>query len=116
MTDKEALKGRIDQLIELDESRRKDLDQMARNQDKIKGTFDHKARQRNFEDGDLLLMWGKRKEKPRMHKKFDRLWFGPYRIEKKSGINSFYLTTPKGEKIPLPVNGYLLKPYFAEGT
>ena len=31
MTDKEALQGRIDQLIELDESRRNTLYQMARN-------------------------------------------------------------------------------------
>jgi hypothetical protein len=46
MLDREALQGRIDQLIELDESTRNDLDQMARNQEKIKGTFDHKARKR----------------------------------------------------------------------
>jgi hypothetical protein len=38
-TDKEALQGRIDKLMELDESRRMDFDQMERNQDKVKGTF-----------------------------------------------------------------------------
>jgi hypothetical protein len=38
---------------------------MVRNQDKIKGTFDHKARQIHFEEGDLVLMWDKRKENPR---------------------------------------------------
>jgi hypothetical protein len=78
---------------------------MAKNKDKIKGTFDHKERQRNFKDGDLVLMWDKRKEKPRMHKKFDSIWLGPYQIEKKSGINSFYFITPEGEKLPLHVNG-----------
>jgi hypothetical protein len=46
---KTKLQGRIDQLIELDKSRRCDFDQMERNQDNIKGTFDHKERQRNFE-------------------------------------------------------------------
>jgi len=89
---------------------------MARNQEKIKGMFDHKARERNFEDGDLVLVWDKRKEKPGMHKKFNRLWIGPYRIEGKYSTNSFILATPEGEKLPLPVNGYLLKPYFLEGT
>jgi hypothetical protein len=35
---------------------------VARNQEKIKGTFDHKARERNFEDGDLVLVWDKGKK------------------------------------------------------
>jgi hypothetical protein len=95
------LQGRIDQLVELDESRRNAFDQMVRNQDKIKGTFDHKARQRYLEEGDLVLMWDKRKEKPGMHKKFDGLWLGPYKIERKVGVNSFYLASLDGEKLPL---------------
>jgi len=48
----------------LDESRRIDFDQMDRNRDKIKGTFDHKARQRDFKEGYFVLMWDKRREKP----------------------------------------------------
>jgi hypothetical protein len=39
-----VLKGRIDQLVKLDESRRQDFDQMERNRDKVKGVFDHKER------------------------------------------------------------------------
>jgi hypothetical protein len=58
------LQGRIDQLIELDVSRRNDLDHVENNQENIKGTFDHKARERNFEDADLVLVWDERKEKP----------------------------------------------------
>jgi hypothetical protein len=38
----------------------------------MKGTFDHKARQRNFEDDDLGLLRDKRKENPRMNKEFSR--------------------------------------------
>jgi hypothetical protein len=98
--------------IELDESKRSALDQMAKSQEKIKETFNHGARQRNFKEGYHVLMWDKRKEKPGMYKKFDSLWIGPYRIESEVGTNSFILATPKGEKIP--VNGYLLKPYFPE--
>jgi hypothetical protein len=42
MTDKEGFQGRIDQLIELDKTKRIALDQMTHNQEKVKGTFDHK--------------------------------------------------------------------------
>jgi transposase InsO family protein len=40
--------SRIDQLVELDESRRKVLDQSIRNQEKVKNTFDKSLRQRVF--------------------------------------------------------------------
>jgi hypothetical protein len=55
-TDGEAIQGRINQLIELDETRRNALGQMERNQEKIKNTFDHKAKERNFAEGDLVLV------------------------------------------------------------
>jgi hypothetical protein len=56
---KEYFQGIIDQLIELDESRRIALDQMMRNQDKVKGTFDHKSRDMVFKEGDEELLWNK---------------------------------------------------------
>ena len=115
MIDSEALQGRIDQLIELDESRGGVLDQMARNQDKIKGTFDHKARERIFKGGQVLL-WDKRKEKPGMHKKFDSLWGGPYKIRSCAGINSYNLETMEGEIFKLPVNALHLKHYYPPDT
>jgi hypothetical protein len=68
------------------------FDQMTKNQEKVKGTFDRKARQRDFKKGDQVLMWDKRREKPGMHKKFDSLWLGPYKIEEISRPNSFYLS------------------------
>jgi hypothetical protein len=115
MTDSEALQGRIDQLIELDESRRGALDQMACNQEKIKGTFDHKARQRIFKEGDQVLVWDKRKEKPGMHKKFDSLWTGPYRIVSEVGLNSFNLATLEGEKLSLQLTDTFSSPTFLMG-
>jgi hypothetical protein len=57
--DAEAIQGRINQLIELDETRRNALGQMTRNQEKIKNTFDHKAKERSFAEGDLVLLWDK---------------------------------------------------------
>jgi hypothetical protein len=93
-----------------------DLDQMARNQEKIKGTFDGKERQREFKEGDQVLLWDKRREKLGIHKMFDSIWIGPYKIEEVSGPDSFYLSTIEGRRMPLPVNGSLLKHYFQDGT
>jgi hypothetical protein len=47
-----------------------------------------------------------------MHKKFDSLWTGPYKIVSEAGHNSFNLATLGGEKIKLPVNVIHLKLYF----
>jgi len=46
---------------------------MERNQENIKNTFDHKTKERYFIEGDLVLLWDKRREKPGMHKKLDGL-------------------------------------------
>jgi hypothetical protein len=106
----------IDQLMELDETRRMAFDQMEMNQDKVKGTFDRKVRQRDFMEEDQVLLRDKRREKPGMHQKFDSLWLGPYKIEEVFGPDSFYLSMTKGWRMPLPVNGSLLKHYFQGGT
>jgi transposase InsO family protein len=115
-TDTEAIQGRINQLIELDETRRSAFGQMERNQEKIKNTFDHKAKERNFIEGDLVLLWDKRREKPGMHKKFDSLWTGPYRIMSCAGTNSFNLETMEGEALKLPVNALHIKRYYPPTT
>jgi transposase InsO family protein len=92
-TDGEAIKGRINQLIELDEYRRSAPIQMGRNQEKIKNTFDHKPKKRDFTEGDLVLLWDTRREKPGMHKKLDGLWVGTYKFMSHAGTNSFNLGT-----------------------
>jgi hypothetical protein len=53
----------VNQLVELDENRRKAFDHLVQIQDKVKGTFDKKAHPRILQKGDLVLMWDKRKEK-----------------------------------------------------
>jgi hypothetical protein len=42
--DEDFQQSRIDQLVELDESRRKALDQSIRNQEKVKKTFDKSSK------------------------------------------------------------------------
>ena len=69
-----------------------------------------------FADGDIVLLWDKRKEKPGMHKKFHSLWGGPYKIRSCAGINSFNLETMEGEILKLPVNALHLKRYYPPDT
>jgi hypothetical protein len=89
---------------------------MERNQEKIKNTFDHIAKERNFTEGDLVLLWDKRREKPGMHEKFDSLWAGPYKIMSCAGTNSFNLETMEGEALKLPINALHIKRYYPSMT
>jgi hypothetical protein len=106
----------MNQLIELDETGRNALGQMERNQEKIKNTFDHKDKERNFVEGDLVLLWDTRKDKPGMHKKFDSVWTGPYKIMSRAGTNSFNLGTIEGEALRLLVNALQIKRYYPPTT
>jgi hypothetical protein len=47
-----------------------------------------------------------------MHKKFDCLWAGPYKIMSCAGMNSFNLETMEGEYLKLPVNALHIKRYY----
>jgi len=89
---------------------------MGLNEEKIKTTFDHKAKERNFIGGDLVLLWEKRKEKPGMHKKLDGLWTIPYKIMSHAGRKSFNLGTMEGEALRLPVNSLHIKRYYPPTT
>ena len=102
----------MNQLIELDENRRKAFDHSLKSQDKVKKAFDKSSRQRDFQVGDTVLLWDKRREKPGKHGKFDSLWTGPYPIHSIAGTSSFNLSRLDGERLPLPVNGQLLKLFF----
>jgi hypothetical protein len=89
---------------------------MVKSQEKFKNTFDHKARERDFKEGELVLLWDKRREKPGMHKKLDGLCTGPYKIMSQAGTNSFNLTTLEGEALRLHVNVIHIKHYFPSTT
>ena len=103
-------------LIELDEIRRNYLDQSIKDLDKFKRTFDISTHLGYFQVGDTLLRWDNRREKPRKHRKFGRLWLGPYIIDEVAGTNYFYLNYLEKERLSLPVNGFLLKMFFPEAV
>lgn len=55
----------------------------------MKTIFDKKNK--NFEFGDLLLKWDKRRFEPSKHKKFDNLWVRPFRFKSTGGENTLIL-------------------------
>ena len=113
-SDQDDFQSRINELIELDEVRRRAVNQSIKNQDKVKRNFDKSSKPRVFQKGDTVLLWDKRREKPGKHGKFDSLWMGPYIIHDAAGDNFFYLSDMDGEKQSHPINGQILKLFFSE--
>ena len=110
----DVVQHRIDQIVELDETRRRAFENCCKNQSKVKRNFDKSSRNRGFSNGDMVLLWDRRNEKPGNHGKFDSLWLGPYIIREAAGQNSYHLSTLDGESLELPVNGQLLKMFHKE--
>lgn len=102
-------------MVEFEENCRKAFDHLVGNQEKVEGKSDKKAHAMIFKKRDMVLTWDRRHEKQDKHGKFDILWLGPYKIEGVAGLNSFYFSHLDGEKLPLLVNGQLLKIYYSDG-
>ncbi|KAH9301068.1 hypothetical protein KI387_012651, partial [Taxus chinensis] len=62
-----SLEKRIMYLTELEEKRVRVVDKITEHQNQVKRLFDKKAKQRNFQVGDLVLLWDKRREPKGMH-------------------------------------------------
>jgi hypothetical protein len=60
-------------------------------------------------------MWDKRKGKPKYDKMSEVSWLGPYIVKKKSDMGTYYLYTMDGRRIPLLVDGSILRTYV-DGT
>jgi hypothetical protein len=69
----------------------------------------------NFSEGSLALMWDKKRGEPKYDERNEVLWLGPYIVKKKSEKGKYYLSSMDGRKMPLPVDGSLLRPYI-KGT
>jgi hypothetical protein len=80
---------------------------------KSKATFDKGTKKDVFNEGDLVLRWDARREDKAKHRKFDNLWYGPFRITKVMNNNTFLLHNLDNTEIfGGPVNGRFLKNYF----
>jgi hypothetical protein len=103
--EQDAVQNRVNQIIELDEIRRKSYDQNCRNQNKVKKAFDRSARYRDFIVGDTVLLWDKGREKLGKHDKFYSLWLGPYLNREIARPKYFHLSHLDGEPINILRNG-----------
>ena len=63
----------------------------------MKQMFNRKAREINFNKGDLVLRWDTSREDKGKHAKFDNLWFGPFSIIEVKGNNTFILQNLEGQ-------------------
>jgi hypothetical protein len=68
-----------------------------------------------FDEGSFTLMWDKRKGNPKYDKMSEFLWLGTYIVKMKLEKGTYNLSTMDGRKMPLPVDGSILRPYV-DGT
>ena len=78
----------------------------------MKALFDHKAKDREFLPGNLVLKWDARREDSEKHGKFYHIWYGPFKVTTSKGKNLFLLENLDGKILNTPVNGHYLKHYM----
>jgi hypothetical protein len=97
----------------MEEERGKEKSKFITHQQIVKRWFDkHKAREKNFEVGDLVLKWDRENETKGKHSKFQNLWLRPLQVAEKLGAGTYQLQNLRGELDALLVNGQALKQYF----
>ena len=60
----------------------------------------------------MVLRWDAHRDEKGKHGKFDNLWFGPFKISKILGNNTFVIQNLEGEEISGPANGRFLKQFY----
>jgi hypothetical protein len=69
-----VIQQRIDTLLVLEEEREKEKSKFVTHQQMVKRWFDkHKAKDKNFEVGDLVLKWDRENEPKGKHSKFQNM-------------------------------------------
>jgi hypothetical protein len=105
---------RIQQLVEVQQTREKLLDKAQDHQHKIKKTFDKKVSKKYFHLGDLVLKWDAPKQDKGKHGKFEALWIGPFKIYEVFSNKTYKLKNLEDSEVFVgPVNGHFLKKYFS---
>jgi hypothetical protein len=98
----------------LEEEREKEKLKFIDHQHIVKIWFDkHKAKENNFEVGDLVLKWDRENEPKGKHSKFQNLWLRPFQVSKQIGADMYQLKNLRGELDSLLVNDQALKQYFS---
>ena len=73
-----------------EEKREKDKYKFTVEHQIVKIWFDkHKAKEKNFEVGDLVLKWDRANEPKGKHSKFQNLWLEPFQVSEKIGADTY---------------------------
>jgi hypothetical protein len=87
----------IDTLLMLEKEREKEKSKFISHQQIVKRWFNkHKAKEKNFEVGDLVLKWDRANEPKRKHSKFQNLWLRPFQVADKIGVGMYRLQNLRG--------------------
>jgi hypothetical protein len=82
----------INTLLMLEEEREKANSKFLADQQIVKRWFDkHKAKEKYFEVGDLVLKWDRANEPKGKHSNFQNLWLGPFQVVEKIGEGNYRL-------------------------
>jgi hypothetical protein len=97
----------------LEEEKEKAKLKFIAHQQIVKRWFDkHKAQEKNFEVGDLVLKWDRENELKGKHSKFYNIWLIPFQVADKIGVGTYQLKNMRGEPDALLVTDQALKQYF----
>jgi hypothetical protein len=100
-------------MIEVQQAREKMDHNDDVHQRKCKATFDKGTKKDIFKEGDIVLRWDARRKDKAKHGKFDKLWYGPFKIAKVMNKNTFLLhNLDENEIFGGLVNGIFMKDYF----
>ena len=82
---------RIQQLVEVQQTREKLVDKASNHQLKIKQAFDKKVNKEDFPLGNQVLKWDAPRQNKGKHGKFEALWISPFKISEVFFNNTFKL-------------------------
>ena len=83
--------------MKLEESRSKAWERFKHQQEMVKRWFDkHKAGNKEFEVGYLVLKWDHPHDEKGKNTKFQQLWIGPFQIAAKLGPSTYTLHDLQG--------------------
>ena len=112
-TEEDNMVRRINQMINLQQTKEEVYNRAVKFQENIKRLFDKRTKASDLKIGDKVLKWDSRREDKGKNSKFDSLCQGPYIIQDTVGPNAFFLQQLDGtELFGGPVNGKMLKHYF----
>jgi len=113
MTKEDNDRLRLQELEALDEKQLRAQQHIELYQARISKAFNKKVKQRVFQKGYLVL--AVRRSMIMTHKtkgKFQPKWEGPFVIEIIYSNRAYYLITPDGDTLMMPINGRFLKNYY----